>query len=84
MLQRQTRDKGFVQMILGHKYSQSTDRYVDLAKAYGDTAIDEYETRVADTLKEALSLVEVGFEYHIEIEGHKIFRRRKAYDGLSW
>ena len=71
-------------MMLGHKYSQSTDRYVDLAKAYGDTNNDEYETRVADTLKEAQTLMEVGFEYHIEIEGQKIFRRKKAYNGLSW
>jgi len=84
MLQRQTRDKGFVQMMLGHKYSMSTDKYVNLAKAYADTTNDEYETRVADTLKEAETLIEVGFEYHIEIEGHKIFRRKKAYNGLSW
>lgn len=64
--------------------ARSTDKYVNLAKAYADTANDEYETRVADTLKEAETLIEVGFEYHIEIEGHKIFRRKKAYNGLSW
>jgi integrase len=84
MAQRQLHDKGYVQMILGHKYSQSTDRYTNLAIAYGDTTTDEYETRVADTLKEAQSLVEVGFEYHLEVEGHKLFRRKKEYNGLSW
>ena len=33
---------------------------------------------------ERQKLVEVGFEYHMEIEGHKLLRRKKAYNGLSW
>jgi len=35
-------------------------------------------------MEAAQKLVEVGFEYHMEIEGHKLLRRKKAYNGLSW
>ena len=45
---------------------------------------DKYETRVADTMEEAQKLVEVSFEYQIEVEGHKLLRRKKTYNGLSW
>ena len=73
-----------VQAILGHKNCESTRKYIDLAKAYSDVTQDEYETRVADTIALAQKLIEVGFEYHMEMEGHKILRRKMAYNGLSW
>lgn len=82
--QRMLKDIFAVQMILGHKNCESTRKYIDLAKAYGDVTQDEYDTRVADTMEEAQKLIEVGFEYHMEIEGHKLLRRKKAYNGLSW
>jgi hypothetical protein len=28
-------------------------------------------------MDEAAKLMEVGFEYHAEVEGHKLFRKRK-------
>jgi len=37
----------------------------------------QFIVKVADTLEEAIKLMEVGFEYHAEIEGHKLFRKRK-------
>jgi integrase len=82
--QRMLKDIFMVQAILGHKNCESTRKYIDMAKAYGDSTYDEYETRVADTIEEAQRLVEVGFEYHMEVEGHKLLRRKKAYNGLSW
>jgi hypothetical protein len=31
----------------------------------------------ADTLEEAIKLMEIGFEFHAEVAGHKLFRKRK-------
>jgi hypothetical protein len=33
--------------------------------------------KVANTLDDAVKLMEVGFEFHAEIEGNKLFRKRK-------
>jgi len=38
---------------------------------------DEFTVKVAKTLKEACELVEAGFEYVTEIDGARIFRKRK-------
>ena len=38
---------------------------------------DEYASAVAGNLDEARSLVEAGFEYVTEVEGVKLFRKRK-------
>jgi hypothetical protein len=38
---------------------------------------DEYHAKVARTAKEAVKLIEQGFEYVCEMEGVKIFRKRK-------
>jgi hypothetical protein len=44
---------------------------------YQSEADDKYIVKVADTLDDAVELMEVGFEYHAEVEGHKLFRKRK-------
>jgi hypothetical protein len=38
---------------------------------------DEWTSNVAKTVEEACKLVEAGFEYVTEIDGTKIFRKRK-------
>jgi len=38
---------------------------------------DEYSSAVAKTLDEARKLVEAGFEYVTDIDGSKLFRKRK-------
>jgi hypothetical protein len=38
---------------------------------------DGFIVEVADELEDAIKLMEVGFEYHTEIAGHKVFRKRK-------
>jgi hypothetical protein len=37
---------------------------------------DKFIVKVADTMDDAVKLMEVGFEFHAEIEGHKLFRKR--------
>jgi len=33
-------------------------------------------------MDQAVKLMEVGFDYHAEVEGHKLFRKRKWLNGL--
>ena len=44
---------------------------------YLGNANDQFTVKVADTLEEAIKLIEVGLELHAEIELHKLFRKRK-------
>jgi len=68
----------WVQIILGHKSADSTETYVHIDKMlYLNSHTNEFVCKVADTLEDALKLIEAGYEYHIEIEGHKVFRKRK-------
>lgn len=39
--------------------------------------IDEYHSAVVKTIDEAKQLIEHGFEYVVDIEGAKLFRKRK-------
>jgi len=38
---------------------------------------DDYTCKTAQTIKEAMQLVEAGFEYVTEMESYKLFRKRK-------
>ena len=68
-----TKDILYVMKLLGHKNINNTLVYTQLV----DFSEEEYVTKVAWTLGEACKLVEAGFEYVCEIEGAKIFRKRK-------
>jgi len=48
-------------------------KYIDLV----NFKEDEWISRVARTLNEACQLIEAGFEYVTEMDGVKIFRKRK-------
>jgi hypothetical protein len=48
-----------------------------LEKAIFKDTNDEFTVKVAETLDEACKLLEVGFEYVTDMEGKKIFRKRK-------
>lgn len=67
------RDILHVMQILGHKNIRNALVYTQLV----DFQDDDYISRVAKTVKGACQLVEAGFEYVTEIEGVKIFRKRK-------
>jgi len=73
MTYHKTRDILYTQRMLGHRCLRSTLRYVQLI-AFRD---DDYASAVARTVEEVRQLVEAGFEYMTEVEGIKVFRKRK-------
>jgi integrase len=68
-----TKDIIHVMRILGHKNIQNTLVYTHLV----DFKDEEYTCRAAWTMEEAQRLIEAGFEYVCEVEGAKLFRKRK-------
>jgi integrase len=72
-----TKDILWVMKLLGHHSLKSTLIYIDLEKAAFKETNDEFTVKVADTLDEACKLLEVGFEYITDMEGKKLFRKRK-------
>ncbi len=67
-----------VKMVLGHRSIKSTETYIHIEKMmYGGVSNDQFTVKVADTMEDAVKLMEFGFEYHAEIEGHELFRKRK-------
>jgi hypothetical protein len=71
------KDAWHVKLILGHKKISSTEKYIHLEQMMYMESSDKFTVKVADTLEDAIKLMEVGFEYHAEVEGHKCFRKRK-------
>lgn len=59
--------------MLGHKRIEATMIYTQLVCFESD----DFHVKVAKTLKEACELVEAGFEYVTDVDGNKIFRKRK-------
>jgi len=74
MLYSQTKDILFVQRTLGHKTLQNTLRYTQLIEAQEENG---FICKAAKSLEEASKLIEIGFEYVTEIDGTKLFRKRK-------
>jgi integrase len=69
-----TKDILHVMEILGHRNIKNTLIYTQLIKAEGE---DEYVCKVAKTVEQAAELVEAGFEYVCEMDGVRLFRKRK-------
>ncbi len=65
-----------VQQILGHKSVLNTQIYVNLEQAIFEVN-DDFDVKIAETLEEAFKLLEVGFEYVTDMDGKKLFRKRK-------
>jgi integrase len=72
-----TKDILHVKRILGHKNVQNTMIYINLEAALFQIRSDEFTVRVAQTLDEACEFVEAGFNYVTDMDGDKIFRKRK-------
>ena len=65
-----TKDPWHVKMILGHKSIQSTETYIHPEKMmYDGEADDQFIVKVADTMDEAVRLMEVGFETTLKLKG---------------
>ncbi len=69
-----TKDILYVMQILGHKRTQHTSKYTQLAKFEGE---DQYICKMAKTPKEIAELIETGFQYVCEKDGYLFFRRPK-------
>jgi len=72
-LYHKTRDILLVQRTLGHKDIRNTLVYTHLI----DFNDDDYTCKGARSLEEASKLIEAGFEYITEIDGVRLFRKRK-------
>jgi len=68
-----TRDIIHVMKMLGHRNIQNTLIYTQLVNFQSD----EYYSAVAKTVDEARKLVESGFTFVCDIEGMKVFSKRK-------
>jgi hypothetical protein len=66
-----------VKQALGHKNIESTMVYINLEQATYLSQSDEWTVKTANNIKEATALIEAGFEYITEIDGMKLFRKRK-------
>jgi integrase len=71
-----TKDILYVMKRLGHKSIKNTLIYIQLEEALFKDEID-YISKVAKTEAEACVLIEAGFDYVCDFDGHKLFRRRK-------
>jgi integrase len=70
----QTKDILLVKQLLGHKKIETTMFYTQLVTF---TEEDEYTVKTATNIKEATDLLEHGFTYIQEIDGIKLYRKRK-------
>jgi integrase len=70
----QTKDILLVKQLLGHKKLETTMFYTQLIAYNGD---EEYTCKAATNVKEATELIEHGFQYVTEIDGLKLFKKRK-------
>ncbi|MEM3880149.1 MAG: site-specific integrase [Candidatus Bathyarchaeia archaeon] len=69
-----TKDILYVMQLLGHKNIKNTLIYTQLVKNISE---DEYICKAAKTIEEATQLIEAGFEFVCDMEGCKLFRKRK-------
>lgn len=74
-----TKDIMHVRFVLGHKAIQSTMVYINIEQAIFNrlSEEDEWICKTAKTLEEVCKLIETGFQYVIEMDGVKIFKKRK-------
>lgn len=72
-----TKDIIHVQRLLGHRNIQNTLRYINMEQAIFKDSVDQFHVKVADSLDDACRLLEVGYEYVTDMDGKKLFRKRK-------
>jgi len=73
MLYHKTKDILYVKQQMGHKRLENTLIYTHLI----NFADDEWTHGTAQNLAEACKLIDAGFEYVTEMDGIKLFRKRK-------
>jgi len=73
-LYSKTRDILLVKQQMGHRKIETTLIYTQLLQFEKD---DNYTCKVANNVEQAKDLIENGFEYVTEMDGLKLFRKRK-------
>jgi hypothetical protein len=68
-----TKDILWVMHVLGHKNIKNTQIYMHLE----DFSSEEYHSAIAKTIDEAWKFIESGFKYVCDMDGVKIFSKRK-------
>lgn len=71
-----TKDVLYVMQVLGHKNIKNTLLYIQLEEALFQDQID-FISKVAKTEADACLLIEAGFDFVCDFDGHKLFRKRK-------
>jgi len=74
MTYHKTRDLLFTKQQMGHRKIGTTLIYTQLLQFDKD---DNYTCKTAQTIEQATELIESGFEYVTEMDGTKLFRKRK-------
>jgi integrase len=77
-LYHETKDIMFVQRRLGHRSIMNTMKYIHLAETYFGQEPEEYIVKVAETVEEALPLIEAGFVEASDFNGVKIYKIPKT------
>jgi len=72
-----THDIDHVRRLLGHRSVLPTQIYINMEQAIFSGSANEYHVKAVSTVKEATALLAVGFEYVTDIEGKRLFRKRK-------
>ena len=65
--------------LLGHRKIKNTSIYIDLENVLFSEKDDEFHVKVAESIKEACRLAEVGFEYFTTTNDVQIFLKRVAH-----
>jgi hypothetical protein len=65
-----------VKYLLGHRDIKSTLIYMHIAQGLADYS-EDHVCKTAKNINEAVQLIEQGFEYITEIDGFKLFKKRK-------
>jgi hypothetical protein len=65
-----------VKYVLGHRRLENTLIYIHLAEGLADFPGD-YVCETAKSVSEAAKLIEQGFDYVCDLDGVKLFRKRK-------
>jgi integrase len=74
MTYHRTKDILFTKQQMGHRKIETTLVYTQLLQFEKD---ENYTCRIAQNIEQATELIENGFEYVTEMEGVKLFRKRK-------
>jgi integrase len=77
MIDHYPSDPYMVMYLMGHKHLTTTEKYFHIKKYLQDFQKEEYDCKHAKTIQEATQLIEAGYQYVTEIDGTKLFRKRK-------